>query len=143
MRTSIGGFALSGYPLRQDRGIALLGTTPEGNPYITWATGPKVPQSNEPVARETPGAYFINTSRCEVVDQAALESALDERGLFAGLDVFDGEPSGGEGSYEGSLCSNRRVYCTHHIGASTEQAQEAVAMETVRSWEEHAEFGTQ
>ena len=79
-----------------------------------------------------PGAYFITTSRCEVVDQTALEAALGERNLFAGLDVFDGEPAGGEGTYEGSLCSNRRVYCTHHIGASTEQAQEAVAMETVR-----------
>jgi alkaline phosphatase len=58
-RTSIGGFSLSGYPLRQDRGLALLGSTSEGLPSITWATGPKGPQANEPTARETPGALNI------------------------------------------------------------------------------------
>jgi len=79
-----------------------------------------------------PGSVFINTSRGEVVDQAALEAALVEKDLMAGLDVFAGEPTGGEGEYTGSLADNSRVYCTHHIGASTEQAQEAVAEETVR-----------
>ena len=78
------------------------------------------------------GAYFINTSRAEVIDQAALEKAIESKKLFAGLDVFDDEPTTGEGDYSGSLKSNARVYCTHHIGASTEQAQEAVASETVR-----------
>src|SRR5579862_1913675 len=78
------------------------------------------------------GAVFINTSRAEVVDQTALETAIKANGLMAGLDVFESEPSGGEGSYEGSLKDNPNVYCTHHIGASTEQAQEAVAAETVR-----------
>jgi len=78
------------------------------------------------------GSTFINTSRAEVVDQEALLWALDHRGIFAGLDVFDGEPSGGEGSYDGPLRTHPRVYCTHHIGASTDQAQEAIAQETVR-----------
>ncbi len=58
-RTSVGGFALSGYPLEQDRGLALLGPTPEGLPSITWATGPKGPRANEPSARETPGALNV------------------------------------------------------------------------------------
>lgn len=79
-----------------------------------------------------PGAYFVNTSRAEVVDQASLEKATKEKGILAGLDVFDGEPAGGEGDYAGALCDNPNVYCTHHIGASTDQAQEAVAAETVR-----------
>lgn len=87
------------------------------------------------------GAYFVNTSRAEVVDQAALEKALVEKKLFAGLDVFEGEPSGGEGTYEGSLRTNERVYCTHHIGASTAQAQEAVARETVRIVSEYMTTG--
>ena len=78
------------------------------------------------------GSYFINTSRAEVVDQAALESAVKLKGVRAGLDVFEGEPSGGEGSYEGSLRTVQGIYGTHHIGASTDQAQEAVAMEVVR-----------
>jgi D-3-phosphoglycerate dehydrogenase / 2-oxoglutarate reductase len=87
------------------------------------------------------GAYFINTSRCEVVDQSALERVVNDGKIFAGLDVFEDEPSTPEGTYEGSLKDNPRVYCTHHIGASTEQAQEAVAAETVRIVEEFQKTG--
>lgn len=79
-----------------------------------------------------PGSIFINTSRAEVVDQTALEAAVHEKGIMAGLDVFDGEPAGGEGTYEGSLISAPHIYATHHIGASTDQAQEAIAAEVVR-----------
>ncbi len=78
------------------------------------------------------GAIFVNTSRSEVVDQNALLKAVEERPLFAGLDVFEGEPASGEAEYHGALRDNPRVYCTHHIGASTDQAQEAVAQEAVR-----------
>ena len=79
-----------------------------------------------------PGSIFVNTSRAEVVDQTALLNAVKEKGLIVGLDVFDGEPTSGEGVYEGELQTAENVYCTHHIGASTEQAQEAIAAETVR-----------
>ncbi|MBV6459249.1 MAG: Erythronate-4-phosphate dehydrogenase [Fimbriimonadaceae bacterium] len=88
-----------------------------------------------------PGAYFINTSRAEVVDQAALEKHLNEGRIFAGLDVFDGEPSTGEGTYDGSLKDNPNCYCTHHIGASTDQAQDAVAREVVRIVREYKYTG--
>lgn len=88
-----------------------------------------------------PGSYFINTSRAEIVDQRALEQALDDGRIMAGLDVFDDEPSTGEGVYEGTLKSRPLAYCTHHIGASTEQAQEAVAAETVRIVQAFKETG--
>jgi D-3-phosphoglycerate dehydrogenase / 2-oxoglutarate reductase len=78
-----------------------------------------------------PGAFLINTSRAEVVDQEALLRAVNDKGIKAGLDVFDDEPTTPEGTYSGPLCSADGVYCTHHIGASTEEAQEAVAAETV------------
>lgn len=87
------------------------------------------------------GAVLINTSRGEVVDQSALLEALDRKGMFAGLDVFEGEPSGGKGTYDGPLKDHPRVYATHHIGASTEQAQEAVAEETVRIVREYRNTG--
>jgi D-3-phosphoglycerate dehydrogenase len=78
------------------------------------------------------GAYFINTSRAEVVDQEALLWATRERGLRAGLDVFDGEVAGGTGSVDEPLLNSPNIWATPHIGASTEQAQEAVAEEAVR-----------
>jgi D-3-phosphoglycerate dehydrogenase / 2-oxoglutarate reductase len=78
------------------------------------------------------GAIFINTSRAEVVDQPSLERAVKERGIRAGLDVFAEEPSGGNGAIEAPIFKLPGVIGTHHIGASTDQAQEAIAEETVR-----------
>jgi D-3-phosphoglycerate dehydrogenase len=82
--------------------------------------------------RMRPGGYFINTSRAEVVDQDALSRALREKGIRAGLDVFEKEPSGGTGEFADEIVKAGLVYATHHIGASTDQAQEAIAAETVR-----------
>jgi len=79
-----------------------------------------------------PGAFFINTTRADVVDQLALTAALDAKGIRAALDVFSGEPAFKEGDFEHELASRPDVYLTHHIGASTEQAQEAIAAEAVR-----------
>jgi len=79
-----------------------------------------------------PGSYFINTARAEVVDHAALERAVRERQIRVGLDVFAGEPTGATGDFKDPLTSLPNVYGTHHIGASTDQAQEAIAAETVR-----------
>jgi len=84
------------------------------------------------LARMKPGTIFINTARAEVVDYDALERAVRERGLRVGLDVFRNEPTTGTGTYEDGLLRLPGVYGTHHIGASTEQAQEAIAAETVR-----------
>jgi D-3-phosphoglycerate dehydrogenase / 2-oxoglutarate reductase len=79
-----------------------------------------------------PGSYFINTARGEVVDYAALEKAVRERDIRVGLDVFAAEPSAGTGAFNDPIASLRNVYGTHHIGASTDQAQDAIAAETVR-----------
>lgn len=84
------------------------------------------------LAHVRPGAYVINTARAEVVDEAALEVAVREKGLRVGLDVFAGEPAGGTGTFASALARLPQVYGTHHIGASTDQAQEAIAAETVR-----------
>ncbi|MFP4638617.1 MAG: 3-phosphoglycerate dehydrogenase family protein [Spirochaetaceae bacterium] len=79
-----------------------------------------------------PGAYFINTARAEVLDEQALSQAVREKGVRAALDVFAGEPSGKQGAVEAEIFDLPLVYGTHHIGASTEQAQNAVADEVVR-----------
>lgn len=88
-----------------------------------------------------PGAYFINTSRADVVDQAALARAVKDRGLRAGLDVFAGEPTGGVGTVEDDIFKVEGVIGTHHIGASTDQAQQAIAEETVRIIREYKDTG--
>jgi D-3-phosphoglycerate dehydrogenase / 2-oxoglutarate reductase len=79
-----------------------------------------------------PGSYLINTSRAEVVDQAALKQAVKTKGVRAGLDVFADEPEGATGDFNDEIVTAPNVYGTHHIGASTDQAQEAIAAETVR-----------
>ena len=88
-----------------------------------------------------PGSYFINTARAEVVDQAALYDVVRDRGIRAGLDVFAGEPSGGAGTVADRIFELDGVIGTHHIGASTEQAQDAIAEEAVRIIDEYARTG--
>jgi D-3-phosphoglycerate dehydrogenase len=78
------------------------------------------------------GAYFINTARGEVVDQNALVAAMRERGVRAGLDVYANEPTSATGEFTDEIAREPNLYGTHHIGASTDQAQEAIAAETVR-----------
>jgi D-3-phosphoglycerate dehydrogenase len=84
------------------------------------------------IARLKPGAMVINTARAEIVDHAALLEAAREKGLRIGLDVFANEPAAATGELHDDLIALPHVYGTHHIGASTDQAQEAIAAETVR-----------
>ncbi len=79
-----------------------------------------------------PGAFIVNTARGEVVDAAALLAAATEKKLRLGLDVFAAEPSSATGAFVDPLVALPGVYGTHHIGASTDQAQDAIAAETVR-----------
>ena len=87
------------------------------------------------------GSYFINTARGEVVDQNALAQAMKTRGIRAGLDVFALEPTSGSGEFQDPIVNDANLYGTHHIGASTDQAQEAIAAETVRIVREFKETG--
>ena len=84
------------------------------------------------IGRLKPGAFFISTARAEVVDHDALAQAVRDRGIRVGMDVFPDEPATATAEFDYPLLQERGVYGTHHIGASTEQSQEAVATETVR-----------
>ena len=77
------------------------------------------------------GAIFVNTSRGEIVDTAALRKAIDEKALRVGLDVFENEPGSGIAEFD-QVDLAGLITGTPHIAASTNQASEAIANEVVR-----------
>jgi D-3-phosphoglycerate dehydrogenase len=78
-----------------------------------------------------PGAVIINTSRADIMDEAAVMEAIASKNIRVGLDVFPDEPKSGTGGFDSALAKHPNVSGTHHIGASTEQAQHAIAREVV------------
>lgn len=78
------------------------------------------------------GAYFINTSRGSVVDEKALREAVKAKGLRVGMDVYENQPGTPQTEFASETARLPGVCCTHHVGASTDQAQQAVAEEVVR-----------
>ena len=95
--------------------------------HVPGGTQTKALVNRDILARMRPDAVLVNTSRSDVVDESALIEALDTKGIRAVVDVYDGEPTSSEGRFDSSLARHPNVYGTHHIGASTEQAQLAVA----------------
>lgn len=88
-----------------------------------------------------PNSILINTSRPEIIDENALIKAIKAKNLKVGLDVFKDEPEGKAGTVSSPLQEIDNVYVTHHIGASTEQAQNAVAEETVKIIKDYINSG--
>ena len=89
--------------------------------------------STEQFATMKPTAFVINCSRGGVIDEKALAEAVEKGQIAgAGLDVYEIEPKATDNVFGDPVVKTRRVYGTHHIGASTEQAQLAVADEVVR-----------
>jgi D-3-phosphoglycerate dehydrogenase len=81
-------------------------------------------------------AIVINAGRADLVDYEALYEAVEKRGLRVGLDVYPDEPRATR-TYSGAAAlrsypSGGMVYGTPHIAAATDQAQLAIAAETVR-----------
>lgn len=91
------------------------------------------------LSRMRDGAYLINTSRGELVVEEDLLWALDNKGMWAALDVFGDEPVTGEATFSSALAKHPRVYGTHHIGASTEQAQEAIAKQVIKVIDDYSD----
>ncbi len=88
--------------------------------------------SREVLSALRPGAALVNTARAEIVDQDALLEAARAGRIRVATDVFAGEPEKGQAEFDSPLAKLPGVYGTHHVGASTEQAHDAIARETVR-----------
>jgi D-3-phosphoglycerate dehydrogenase len=106
---------------------AMAGTVDILSFHVPATADTKQLLNEELLTNVRPGTVIINTSRADVVDEAALLSVIDEKELWVGVDVFADEPPSGRGDISSPLAGHDRVYGTHHIGASTAQAQAAVA----------------
>ncbi len=94
------------------------------------------------LATMKPNALLINTSRASVIDEPALIAALKEKRIrAAAVDVYENEPGADAKEITSPLADVPNLYGTHHIGASTDQAQNAVAQETVRIVREFKKTG--
>lgn len=84
------------------------------------------------LAQMRAGAFLINNARGNVVDLDALADALRSgRVAGAALDVFPVEPAGKGDSFASPVQGMRNVILTPHIGGSTEEAQESIAVDVV------------
>jgi D-3-phosphoglycerate dehydrogenase len=88
-----------------------------------------------------PNAMLINTARADIIDQDAMIEAIKTKNIRVALDVIKNEPENKAADISSPLQELKNVYLTHHIGASTEQAQNAVAAETIRIIKDYIESG--
>lgn len=100
--------------------------------HFAFASGTRHLVNADVLSRLKPGAILINTARAEIVDYDALATAVKDRRIRVGLDVYENEPAAATAPFKDAIVALPGVYGTHHIGASTDQAQEAIAAETVR-----------
>lgn len=100
---AVGGMAINGTPFRRDSGVALLGMTARGEPWITWATGPngltsyggsKLPAENNQLVdamRTEPAAFYSKQALPVVEDVIALGSGAGTEslgGIRESTDIF-------------------------------------------------------
>jgi D-3-phosphoglycerate dehydrogenase len=109
---------------------------------------PATPQTTGMVDAEflramQPGSFLINASRGHVVDIDALADSL-ESGHLAGaaIDVFPVEPGSNQERFESRLCGMDNVLLTPHIGGSTVEAQENIAVEVAGKLVKYSDNGT-
>jgi len=97
--TAIGGLHANGFPFRKDSGIALLGLNPSGEPWMTWATGPKGAQSygatrspekeasgHTPKQQTEPAAFYTRSALETVEDVVSFGSGPGTEALHGTID---------------------------------------------------------
>ena len=91
------------------------------------------------VAALPDGATLVNTARADVVDEAAVADAVAAGRLRFATDVPAGEPQAKTADFAHPLAE--AAYITHHVGASTDEATDAIGREAARVIRTYAETG--
>ena len=105
--------------------------------FITLHT-PLTPQTRgimgaENIAKTKKGVRIVNCARGELVDEKAMRAALDSKHVAGGaFDVFAEEPA-----TSNPLFGHPNVVCTPHLGASTNEAQENVALQVAEQMSDY------
>ena len=96
----------------------------------------------ETIAQMRPGVVLINAARGDVIDVAALVAALDS-GKIAGaaIDVFPQEPANNSEAFASELQRFPQVILTPHIGGSTQEAQENIALDAASKLRDYLLWG--
>ena len=77
--------------------------------------------------------YVINTSRGGVVNEKDILLMIKKKNIKYATDVYENEPKSTDKQFKDlDILKNINIYGSHHIGASTKQASEAVGHETLR-----------
>ncbi len=110
--------------------------------HVPGGKGTKHFIGSKELAMMKPTAFLLNCSRGGVVDETALAEAV-KSGTIAGaaLDVYEIEPAATDKEFKDPVVQVPNIYGTHHVGASTAQAQDAVAEEAVRIVRQHMGTG--
>jgi D-3-phosphoglycerate dehydrogenase len=87
-------------------------------------------------------AVLINTARGNIIhDEDLVEHLNTHPNFWYGADVYNGEPAGKEATFDNPIAKHPRVYGSHHIGASTKQAESAIGDEATRIIKKFANSG--
>lgn len=89
------------------------------------------------------GSYLINASRGNVVVIEELKKALDSGDVLgAAIDVFPAEPASKDDEFVSDLRGLYNVLMTPHIGGSTQEAQQNIAVEVAEKLANYSDIGT-
>lgn len=110
-------------PIKQVEFNELLSSSDFISLHVPFLDKPAI--GKEEFALLKDGVALINASRGGVIDELELIKALDSGKVsFAGLDVFDDEPTP-----RAEILNHVKISLTPHIGAATNEAQERIGAE--------------
>ena len=121
-------------PIGNAKDVGSLGQLLQMSDVVTLHV-PETPETKDMItssefALMKEGSIFINASRGTVVNLEDLKSAVDSKHIKgAAIDVYPSEPSSNGAGFESPVVGDERIILTPHIGGSTVEAQENIAVD--------------